>query len=123
MIHSKKLILTESHKSILSWMHENIWNLNTSYIAIDFQVFIQEKCKVSLKSLGFTKKTAHAYVLENMDDSICHDYDANEIEASCVREELLVALTDEFLWELKSLDTDNTHEVLAEIETLLKVEV
>ena len=126
MAYSNKLILTQAHKPILFWMHENIHNIPTvwgeTYLPINFQQHIQKNCKVSMRALGFTKKTAHAYVSENMSDCVCQDYDVKNMSASFIREELLVCLTDEFLWDMKSLDTNYADEVIAEIETLLEAE-
>tara|TARA_R110001592_G_scaffold28301_1_gene104105 strand:+ start:1292 stop:1765 length:474 start_codon:yes stop_codon:yes gene_type:complete len=100
---------------VKTWLFQNVNKINEQD-AFSIQDLISNKCKLSFKSLGFTKKSAIKYCLDNLQDTIVNE----SSDASLVKSEILTAISDLFVFELKSL---NNEEGLLEFRNELATEL
>lgn len=117
----KEIKFEDNRKSMMTWISELTEKLDNSLVApiktwlsqnvnkieeqdaISIQELIINKCNLSLKSLGFTKKTATKYCLENLNETMVEEFNS----ASQVKSELLLAISDLFVFELKALNNED----------------
>ena len=107
----------EKHTELKAYLLNNIHKIeDIDETEVQEQVF--EKCNLSLKKLGFTKSEAIEFCNDTLEDSWLNESST----AKEIKSELITALTDDLLWNLKAFDFSRkeNHDLDEFISTLVK---